>query len=72
MVLWQKLHVDMKSLLSWQYLMRNIQLINSWNVIMVMCAHLNFGGFDTFKMLMKEEQLTISEPSQNWVLYVVE
>ncbi|XP_057210468.1 plectin a isoform X5 [Triplophysa rosa] len=34
MVLWQKLHVDMKSLLSWQYLMRDIQLINSWNFIM--------------------------------------
>ncbi|KAI4899265.1 hypothetical protein NFI96_019042 [Prochilodus magdalenae] len=34
MVLWQKLHVDMKSLLSWQYLMRDIQYINSWNFIM--------------------------------------
>uniref|UniRef100_A0A671N0I7 Plectin-like n=1 Tax=Sinocyclocheilus anshuiensis TaxID=1608454 RepID=A0A671N0I7_9TELE len=34
MVLWQKLHVDMKSLLSWQYLMRDILLINSWNLIM--------------------------------------
>ncbi|TRY88250.1 hypothetical protein DNTS_022632, partial [Danionella cerebrum] len=34
MVLWQKLHVDMKSLLSWQYLMRDIMLINSWNYIM--------------------------------------
>ncbi|KAL7883790.1 hypothetical protein SRHO_G00014480 [Serrasalmus rhombeus] len=31
MILWQKLHVDMKSLLSWQYLMRDIQYINSWN-----------------------------------------
>lgn len=35
MILWQKLHVDMKSLLSWQYLMRDIQFINSWNFIMV-------------------------------------
>ncbi|XP_076865914.1 plectin a isoform X6 [Brachyhypopomus gauderio] len=34
MVLWQKLHVDMKSLLSWQYLMRDIQFISSWNLIM--------------------------------------
>uniref|UniRef100_A0A8C2D792 Plectin n=1 Tax=Cyprinus carpio TaxID=7962 RepID=A0A8C2D792_CYPCA len=34
MVLWQKLHVDMKSLMSWQYLMRDILLINSWNLIM--------------------------------------
>ncbi|XP_063042063.1 plectin a isoform X4 [Engraulis encrasicolus] len=33
-VLWQKLHVDMKSLLSWQYLTRDIQLINSWNIFM--------------------------------------
>uniref|UniRef100_A0A673LU28 Plectin-like n=1 Tax=Sinocyclocheilus rhinocerous TaxID=307959 RepID=A0A673LU28_9TELE len=34
MVLWRKLHVDMKSLLSWQYLMRDFLLINSWNLIM--------------------------------------
>ncbi|XP_049331992.1 plectin a isoform X7 [Astyanax mexicanus] len=34
MILWQKLHVDMKSLLSWQYLMRDIQFINSWNFFM--------------------------------------
>ncbi|KAL2079914.1 hypothetical protein ACEWY4_023707 [Coilia grayii] len=33
-LLWQKLHVDMKSLLSWQYLMRDIQLISSWNILM--------------------------------------
>ncbi|XP_048849517.1 plectin-like isoform X7 [Brienomyrus brachyistius] len=33
MALWQKLHLDMKVLLSWQYLMRDIQQINSWNVI---------------------------------------
>ncbi|XP_041932164.1 plectin a isoform X4 [Alosa sapidissima] len=33
-VLWQRLHVDMKSLLSWQYLTRDIQLINSWNFLM--------------------------------------
>ncbi|XP_060778274.1 plectin isoform X4 [Neoarius graeffei] len=30
--LWQRLHGDMKSLLSWQYLMRDIQLIRSWNI----------------------------------------
>ncbi|XP_029104012.1 plectin-like isoform X1 [Scleropages formosus] len=34
MVLWQRLHIDMKSLLSWQYLMRDIQQIHSWNMIM--------------------------------------
>ncbi|XP_031442469.1 plectin-like [Clupea harengus] len=34
-VLWQRLHVDMKSLLSWQYLMRDIQHISSWNFFMV-------------------------------------
>lgn len=32
---WQRLHIDMKSYLSWQYLMRDIQLIRSWNVVMV-------------------------------------
>ncbi|XP_053539090.1 plectin isoform X8 [Ictalurus punctatus] len=31
-ILWQRLHGDMKSLLSWQYLMRDIQLIRSWNI----------------------------------------
>ncbi|XP_076827737.1 plectin isoform X19 [Brachyhypopomus gauderio] len=30
--LWLKLHADMKGLLSWQYLMRDIQLIRSWNI----------------------------------------
>lgn len=33
--MWQALFVDMKSLLSWQYLMRDIHIINSWNVTMV-------------------------------------
>uniref|UniRef100_A0A671MDZ5 Plectin n=1 Tax=Sinocyclocheilus anshuiensis TaxID=1608454 RepID=A0A671MDZ5_9TELE len=36
MVLWRKLHVDMKSLLSWQYLIRDFLLINSWNLIMTL------------------------------------
>ncbi|XP_058251615.1 plectin isoform X2 [Hemibagrus wyckioides] len=31
-ILWQRLHGDMKSLLSWQYLMRDIQLIRTWNI----------------------------------------
>lgn len=35
MALWQTLHLDMKVLLSWQYLMRDIQQINSWNTIVV-------------------------------------
>uniref|UniRef100_A0A8C9VI36 Plectin b n=1 Tax=Scleropages formosus TaxID=113540 RepID=A0A8C9VI36_SCLFO len=30
--LWQRLHVDMRSLLAWQYLMRDIQQIQSWTV----------------------------------------
>uniref|UniRef100_A0A667YWH1 Plectin n=1 Tax=Myripristis murdjan TaxID=586833 RepID=A0A667YWH1_9TELE len=34
MTLWQTMHVDMKSLLSWQYLMRDIHIINSWNITM--------------------------------------
>ncbi|XP_028277647.1 plectin a isoform X4 [Parambassis ranga] len=32
--MWQTLFVDMKSLLSWQYLMRDIHIINSWNITM--------------------------------------
>eukprot|EP00063_Salmo_salar_P022030 XP_013996865.1 PREDICTED: plectin isoform X4 [Salmo salar] len=34
LVLWQMLHVDMKSLMSWQYLMRDIHLISLWNITM--------------------------------------
>ncbi|XP_077062643.1 plectin isoform X9 [Siphateles boraxobius] len=34
LVLWQKLHVDLRSLLSWQYLMKDIHLIRSWNITM--------------------------------------
>ncbi|XP_051813192.1 plectin isoform X15 [Acanthochromis polyacanthus] len=30
--MWQKLHIDMKSLLSWQYLMRDFTQIRSWNI----------------------------------------
>ncbi|XP_015463351.3 plectin isoform X3 [Astyanax mexicanus] len=33
--LWQRLHIDMKSLLSWQYLMKDIQIIRSWNITML-------------------------------------
>uniref|UniRef100_A0AAX7TBK8 Plectin n=1 Tax=Astatotilapia calliptera TaxID=8154 RepID=A0AAX7TBK8_ASTCA len=42
--MWQTLFVDMKSLLSWQYLMRDIHIIKSWNISMV-----------TFKTLRVEE-----------------
>ncbi|XP_062987345.1 plectin isoform X12 [Elgaria multicarinata webbii] len=31
---WHQLHVDMKSLLSWQYLQRDIQLIQAWSLLM--------------------------------------
>ncbi|XP_056153839.1 plectin a isoform X2 [Lampris incognitus] len=34
LMLWQTMNVDMKSLLSWQYLMRDIHIINSWNITM--------------------------------------
>eukprot|EP00064_Thunnus_orientalis_P001247 superscaffoldBa00000083_g1249 len=30
--MWQTLHIDMKSLLSWQYLMRDFTQIRSWNI----------------------------------------
>ncbi|XP_034017103.1 plectin a isoform X5 [Thalassophryne amazonica] len=32
--LWQTMYVDMKSLLSWQYLMRDIHIIKTWNITM--------------------------------------
>nr|XP_021323782.1 plectin isoform X8 [Danio rerio] len=58
MVLWQKLHVDMKSLLSWQYLMRDITLINSWNFIM-------------FKTLRVEEyRLTLKNLEQHYQAFL--
>nr|XP_055067799.1 plectin isoform X2 [Misgurnus anguillicaudatus] len=34
LIMWQKLHVDMRTLLSWQYLIKDIQLIRSWNITM--------------------------------------
>ncbi|GAA6235104.1 plectin-like isoform X7 [Lates japonicus] len=33
--MWQMIHVDMKSLLSWQYLMRDFTQIRSWNITML-------------------------------------
>lgn len=32
---WQTMSVDMRSLMSWQYLMRDIHIIKTWNVTMV-------------------------------------
>ncbi|XP_045913971.1 plectin a isoform X1 [Micropterus dolomieu] len=32
--MWQTMFVDMKSLLSWQYLMRDIHMIKTWNITM--------------------------------------
>ncbi|MED6239985.1 hypothetical protein ATANTOWER_014240, partial [Ataeniobius toweri] len=32
--MWQMMFVDLKSMLSWQYLMRDIHIINSWNITM--------------------------------------
>ncbi|XP_035039090.1 plectin a isoform X2 [Hippoglossus stenolepis] len=32
--MWQTMSVDMKSLLSWQYLMRDIHIIKTWNISM--------------------------------------
>ncbi|XP_030897271.1 plectin isoform X4 [Leptonychotes weddellii] len=42
-VLWHQLHVDMKSLLAWQSLSRDMQLIRSWSLV-------------TFRTLKPEEQ----------------
>lgn len=33
--LWHQLHVDMKSLLAWQSLSRDVQLIRSWSLVTV-------------------------------------
>ncbi|KAM3928197.1 plectin isoform 4-T4 [Leptodactylus fuscus] len=33
LTLWQRMHIDLKSLLSYQYLLRDIQLIQSWNLV---------------------------------------
>lgn len=33
--MWQSLHIDVKSLLSWQYLMKDFSQIRSWNITMV-------------------------------------
>ncbi|XP_037532381.1 plectin isoform X3 [Nematolebias whitei] len=33
--MWQMLHINMKSLLSWQYLMRDFTQIRSWNISML-------------------------------------
>jgi plectin len=33
--MWQQMHIDMKGLLSWQYLMKDITVIRSWNITMV-------------------------------------
>ncbi|XP_019714916.1 plectin-like, partial [Hippocampus comes] len=33
--MWQTLYINMKSLLSWQYLMRDFTQIRSWNITMV-------------------------------------
>ncbi|ELW63397.1 Plectin [Tupaia chinensis] len=41
--LWQQLHVDLKSLLAWQSLSRDVQLIRSWSLV-------------TFRTLKPEEQ----------------
>ncbi|XP_053084475.1 plectin a isoform X1 [Pangasianodon hypophthalmus] len=58
MILWQKLHVDIKSLLSWQYLMRDIQFINSWNFIM----------FKTLKV--EEYRLTLKNLEQHYQIFM--
>ncbi|XP_055359436.1 plectin isoform X21 [Betta splendens] len=33
--MWETLHINMKSLLSWQYLMKDFTLIRSWNITML-------------------------------------
>lgn len=33
--MWQTLYIDIKSLLSWQYLMKDLTQIRSWNISIV-------------------------------------
>lgn len=44
--LWHQLHTDMKSLLAWQSLSRDVQLIRSWSLVTVRrpCRVLKAGG----------------------------
>ena len=49
LILWQRMHVDMKSMLSWQYLTRDITQIRTWNITMVNAGHLQFFLFIIFK-----------------------
>ncbi|TTA40549.1 Plectin [Bagarius yarrelli] len=51
-ILWQRLHVDMKSLLSWQYLMRDIQLIRSWNITMLKTMKV-----DEYRLILRNLEL---------------
>lgn len=38
LTLWHQLHVDMKSLLAWQYVQRHIQQIQAWSLLSVSAA----------------------------------
>lgn len=42
--MWQTMFVDMKSLLSWQYLMRDIHIIKTWNITMVTSQEILYKG----------------------------
>lgn len=44
--MWQILHIDMKSLLSWQYFMKVFTQIRSWNInmVIVFCFFFSFAS----------------------------
>uniref|UniRef100_A0A3B4XJA7 Plectin b n=1 Tax=Seriola lalandi dorsalis TaxID=1841481 RepID=A0A3B4XJA7_SERLL len=48
--MWQMLHIEMKSLLSWQYLMRDFTQIRSWNITMTMKP-------EEYRLLMRNLEL---------------
>ena len=50
--MWQRVHIDMKSLLSWQYLMKDFTLIRSWNITVVgMSEHTDFISAKSLEVL---------------------
>uniref|UniRef100_A0A8C7HLY5 Plectin-like n=1 Tax=Oncorhynchus kisutch TaxID=8019 RepID=A0A8C7HLY5_ONCKI len=52
LILWQRMHVDMKSMLSWQYLTRDITQIRNWNITMFKTMKV-----EEYKLIMRNLEL---------------
>lgn len=59
--LWHQLHVDMKSLLAWQSLSRDIQLIRSWSLVTV-GLHAGHGNWEGWEMVSRRHRLAWHHP----------